>query len=64
MDFFLGLLDMNGVGDGIYMESEVWKRFQIEGVLDMFFFECKDRVVLYVCIVVLEVEVRNFIRVV
>lgn len=57
MDFLMGLLDMIGVVD-VVLEIEVWKRFQNEGVLDMFFLEWKDCVVLYVCIVVLEVEVK------
>lgn len=53
----LGSPDMNGAGDGIHTESEVWKRFQTEGALDMPSLERKDRAALHARIAALEAEV-------
>lgn len=57
MDPLLGSPDMNGAGDGTHTESEVWKRFQTEGALDMPSLERKDRAALHARIAALEAEV-------
>jgi len=59
MDPLLGSPDMNGAGDATHTESEVWKRFQTEGALDMPSLERKDRAALHARIAALEAEVKE-----
>lgn len=58
MDPLLGSPDMNGGGDGAHSETEVWRRFQTEGALDMPSLERKDRAALHARIAALEAEVN------
>jgi hypothetical protein len=55
----MGSPDMNGGGDGTHSETEVWRRFQTEGALDMPSLERKDRAALHARIAALEAEVKN-----
>lgn len=61
MDPLMGSPDMNGAGDGTHTESEVWKRFQNEGALDMPSLERKDRAALHARIAALEAEVKKIL---
>ena len=58
MDPLMGSPDMNGGGDGTHSETEVWRRFQTEGALDMPSLERKDRAALHARIAALESEVK------
>lgn len=57
MDPLMGSPDMIGVADAV-PETEVWKRFQNEGALDMPSLERKDRAALHARIAALEAEVK------
>lgn len=57
MDPMMGSPELNGAGEGMQSETEIWKRFQDEGALDMPSLERKDRAALHARIAALEAEV-------
>lgn len=57
MDPMMGSPELNGAGEGMQSETEIWKRFKDEGALDMPSLERKDRAALHARIAALEAEV-------
>lgn len=52
--------ELNGGGEGTHTETDIWKRFQDEGALDMPSLERKDRAALHARIAALEAEVAFY----